>query len=112
MGALSMDFLYRVVYPNTAPATAINKMHPDCLKLAAIVRKSKFKIATNTANDVINKDDRNASDTPFTQAGIGDFERLYQEDTPAFHNPNGWLWTRVSDQVLAKSLEWIPWAKS
>ena len=83
--ALSMAFLYRAVYPNTDPYTAINKMQPDCLKLVAITRKWKFKIATNTANDVVNKDGENAPNTSFTHTKIGDSERLYQEDIPAAH---------------------------
>ena len=45
--ALSIDFLYRAVYPNTDPAQVVNKMKPDCLELVAIARKCKFKNLRN-----------------------------------------------------------------
>ena len=105
----SMDFLYRLVYTYTGPARAINKMKPDCLELVAIFQKCKFKIAATGANDVINKDGGNAISTSFIHAGIGDSERLYQEEPHPSHQPNGWLWKRVSGQVLEKSLEWSHW---
>ena len=104
----SMDFLYRLVYTYTGPARAINKMKPDCLELVAIFQKCKFKIAATGANDVINKDGGNAISTSFIHAGIGDSERLYQEEIHAAHKPNGWLWKREPYQALAKSPEWIP----
>ena len=80
--APSTDAPYRAVYPDTGPNQAINKTQPDCLKLVAIIRKCKFKIAAITAANVINKDDRNAFNTPFTHAVIGDSERQYQEEIP------------------------------
>ena len=42
-GALSMEFLYRLVYPNTPVGKAINKMQPDCLKLATIIKNTNTK---------------------------------------------------------------------
>ena len=80
--ALSIDFLYRAVYPNTDPAQVVNKMKPDCLELVAIAQKCKFKIAATKANNVVNKDDENALSTSFTHAKIGDFELRYQEEIP------------------------------
>ena len=103
-----MDFLYRAVYPDTGPNQVINKMQPDCLKLVKITQKCKFKIPAITANDVISKDDKNASNTPFIHAKIGDSERQYQEEIPHAHKTNGRLWKRASVQASAKSLEWIP----
>ena len=34
---------------------------------------------------------------------------MSHESAPNIHKPNGYLWTRVSGQVAAKSLEWIHW---
>ena len=78
-----MDVLYRVAYPDADTSQVVNKMHPDCLKLVAIVEKCKFKIPATAANNVINKDGENAFNAAFTHAEIGDFERLYQEETPS-----------------------------
>ena len=35
----SMDFLYRLVYPNTPEGQVINKMQSGCLKLVTIIQK-------------------------------------------------------------------------
>ena len=42
-GALSMDSLYRAVYPDTDPSHVINKIQPDCLKLVAIIQNANSK---------------------------------------------------------------------
>ena len=86
-GALSMDFLYRAVYPDTGPAHVVRKTHPDCLKLAAIIRNYKFKIPATTANNVINKDGEIAINTSFIRANIGNSERQYQEEPPPHPTP-------------------------
>ena len=77
--ALSMDLIYRAVYPKTDPSQVINKMKPDCLKLVGIIQKCKFKISATTATNGINKDDENAFNKSFAHKEIGGFERLYQE---------------------------------
>ena len=80
--ALSMDFLYRAVYPDTDLSHVSNTTKPDCLKLVAIVQKCKFGIAENAADNVVNKDEGNAFDMSFMRAKIGEFERQYQEENP------------------------------
>ena len=79
--ALSMDFLYRVAYPNTDPSQAIDKMQPDSIKLAAIDQKCKFISSETAANNVVNKDGENARNTSFIRAKIGAFELQYKEST-------------------------------
>ena len=54
--APSMDFIYRLVYPDTPADQVINKMQPGCLKLVTIIQECKYKISTAAANNVINKD--------------------------------------------------------
>ena len=40
--APTIEFLCRSAYPNTDHNQVINKMQPDCLKLASVVQKCKF----------------------------------------------------------------------
>ena len=80
--SLSVDLLYRAVHTNADPAQVIDKMQPDCLKLAAIAQKRKFKIPETKENNVINKSGENAFSASFIHAEIGDSERLYREATP------------------------------
>ena len=84
-------------------------MQPDCLKLAPIVQKCKFKISVNVAHTVINREGGNAFNTSFTHGGIGAYGRLSRENAPHIYKPNGWLWKMASGQVVARSLEWIDW---
>ena len=52
-----MDFLYRLVCPDTPADQVLNKMQPDCLKLVTIIiQKCKYETPTSEANNVINKD--------------------------------------------------------
>ena len=59
-GVPSLYYIYRLVYPGRGKQP-LNKMQPDCRKLAPIVEKSKFRISANLAHNVINKDGGNAS---------------------------------------------------
>ena len=96
-----------MVYPDTPADQVINKMQPDCLKLVTIIQKCKYKNPTSAAKNVINKDGENAYNSSFIHTKIGDSERKNNGDMHNARKPNGWLRKRVSDQVQAKSLEWI-----
>ena len=89
--APSMDFIYRLVYPDTPADQVINKMQPGCLKLVTIIQECKYKISTAAANNVINKDGENAYNASFVRTEIGESERKNNEVNPNFHMPNGWL---------------------
>ena len=39
----SMNYLYRLVYPETEARTIVDKMRPECLKLISIIQKCKLK---------------------------------------------------------------------
>ena len=59
----SLEYLYRLVYPEQ-DQHVINKMQPDCLKLAPIIQKCKFGIFANFAHNVINREDKNGPPPP------------------------------------------------
>ena len=83
-------------------------MQPGFLKLVTIIiQKCKYEIPTDAANSVINKDDENAYNAPFTRTKIGEFGCQYREYAPPARNRNGWFRKRASGQVQAKSPEWI-----
>ena len=54
----SMNYLYRLVYPETEARTTIDKMHPERLKSISIIRKCKVGISATSANNVINKGEK------------------------------------------------------
>ena len=70
----------------------LNKMRPDYLRLVSIVQKCEFKISANLAHNVINKEDKNASDASYIRGKIGECERLHQENIQHIHKPSGYLW--------------------
>ena len=57
--------------------------------------------------NVVRKGDHEAFNSPYAHGEIGAFETRSRETPPELHRPNGYLWRRASDQVAAKSLEWI-----
>ena len=51
----SMNYLFRLAYPDTPRNETIDKMHPECLKLASFIQKCQSGQSAATANDVVNK---------------------------------------------------------
>ena len=106
----SLTYRYRLVYPER-DQQGVNKMQPDCPKLAQSSKKCKYEISANLAHNVINAEGKNAFNTSYIRGEIGEYEGLSQENIPHIHKPNGWLWKRVSGQLVAKSLEWVHWGE-
>ena len=103
----SLEQCYRLVYPARVQQV-INKTKSDCLRLATIVQKCKFKISANVAHNVINVEDKKRIRRVLHTWGNFGVWGMSRGNTPHIHKPNGRLWKRVSGQVASKSLAWIP----
>ena len=53
----SINYLHRLVYPETPQNEAVDKMRPECLKLAIVIRKCKLKQSASAAKNVVNKEE-------------------------------------------------------
>ena len=104
----SLEFLCEAVYPDRGIA---NKMRPDCLRLAAIIRKCKFGISTSFPRNVINREEYDSFNTSYIYGDIAEYHGWSGETTPEFHKPHGYLAKRAPSQVASKSLEWVHWGR-
>ena len=62
---LSTNYLYHLAQAEILAETAIGKMHPECLKSFVLFRKCELKISIATANNIVNKDEKNAYNTSY-----------------------------------------------
>ena len=106
--ATSINCLYNLIYPDCVRDHPLDKMHPECLKLASIIQKCKFKHAALTAENAVGEEEKDAYSLSYIHQKIGEFGRKSCESAPGSHKPNGWLRERASSQVARNSLEWAP----
>ena len=75
-GANSINFLHGLVFTDqNRPAGLLDKMHPECLKLASIIQKLKLKQATLTSEMRSGGRRKTLLVCLFPHREIGDFER-------------------------------------
>ena len=65
MEGSATNYLPRLARPETRQTKNIDKMHPECLKLASITQRFKLGHSTSTANNVANKEEKGASNASF-----------------------------------------------
>ena len=104
----SLEFPYRLTYPEKDQNQPVDKMEPDCLKkyYCQSPRNVNSKSLQSHHIKSLTGKIKRTQQVSHTWGNWG-YGGLSLETNPNIHKPNGRMWKRASAQSAAKSLEWV-----